>query len=327
MNDIPLKTKSRIIVQFIKGVRAEDISFSERVTLDAVLSTIREWEEGFLNVNIGNDIPAEIKELAAVMRDERLTVQDLLEGYAYYEIFREREKVSVLRIIDEIYAMNENERKKFIEVAMKMISFRKYENIEFTDIPKALEDMVYRGKELNRDIKSREIALLELTKRKEEMESEIRNMGAEMERMRREVETARFLKERLNAGDDEIRSIVDGLLHAGFSRENIVEISQEISLVKSRGFTVEQFLKVARYYDDLLKLGLKVSAMEDLADRVRESGMDIDDYLNERYAYVRDKNAYIRAVKELADTHRRLEKDLKALEEEIQKKRNRLEKG
>ncbi len=326
MIDIPIKTRTRIIVDFVKGMKAEDISFSERVPLDSVLNTIKEWEEGYLNVNIGNDIPPEIRDLAAMMRDKNLSVQDILEGYSFYEIFRDKEREKVIRIVDEIYGLSDTERKKFIDTALRIISYKKYDNIDFTEIPRALEDMVYRGKELNREIKSREIRLLELQKEIEDIKGSIERMRSENDALKRENDLSRYLRERTSGNEESIKKTVDALLHAGFSPDAIKEVSLHIDSIKGRGLTVEQFLKISKYFEELMALGLKVQTMEDLLYRVKESGMDIEEYLNERYAYVKDKKAYINSVKELVETHKKLEKDLRLIEEEIQRRKNKLEK-
>jgi len=327
MSEIPLKTKTRIIIDFVKGMRAEDISFNERIPLDSVNRTIREWEEGYLNVNIGNDIPSEIKEIAALMRDKNLTVQDILEGYSFYEIFRDKEREKVMRIVDEIYGLNDSERRKFMDTAMRIISYRKYDNIDFTEIPKALEDMVYRGKELNREIRSRELHLLDLKKQIGDIERQLSEMNKERDELTKEISMLKFLRENVGGDDESIRNAVEGLKHSGFSAESIREISEYIVAIKGRGMNIEQFLRITKYFDELMKLGLSVQMMEDLLERVKESGMDIDDYLNERYAYVRDKSAYVKSVKELVDVHKKLEKDIKLMEEEIQKRKNKLERS
>jgi len=325
MNEIPLKTRTKIIVDFVKGMRAEDISFNERIPLDSVKNAIKEWEDGYLNVNIGNDVPTEIKDIAAMMRDNNLTVQDILEGYSYYEIFKDKEREKVIRIVDEIYGMNDSERRKFIDTAMRIISYRKYDNIDFTEIPKALEDMVYRGKEINREIKSREFHLLDLNKQIQDIEGQLKDMNKERDELAKEINLLKFLRENVGGDDDSVKNTIESLKHSGFDAESIRELSEYIVAIKGRGMNIEQFLKITRYFDDLMKLGLNVQMMEDLLDRVKESGMDIDDYLNERYAYVRDKSAYMKSVKELVDVHKKLEKDIKVLEEEIQKRKNKIE--
>lgn len=325
MNEIPFKARTKIIIDFVKGMRAEDISFNERIPLDSVKNTIKEWEDGYLNVNIGNDVPTEIKDIAAMMRDNNLTVQDILEGYSYYEIFKDKERDKVIRIVDEIYGMNDLDRKKFIDTAMRIISYRKYDNIDFTEIPKALEDMVYRGKEINREIKSREFHLLDLNKQIQYIEGKLKDMNNEMDKLSKEINLLKFLRENVGKDDDSIKNTIESLKHSGFDAESIREISGYIVAIKGRGMSIEQFLKIAKYFDDLMKLGLSVQMMEDLLDRVKESGMDIDDYLNERYSYIKDKSAYMKSVKELVDVHKKLEKDIKVLEEEIQKRKNKIE--
>ncbi len=326
MNDLPLKTKVKIITDFVKGTKVEDISFNERISMDLVIRTIKDWEGGFLDVNLGNDIPPEIKEIASMMRDHTLTVQDVLEGYTFYEIFKDKDKEKVIRIVEEIYGLNEKEREKFIETALKIISYKKYDNIEFTEIPKALEDMVYRGKELNKDIKSKEINILELKNQIENARSNLSKLEQEKENLAKELELSSYIKERIDGNEENVKKVIDLISYSGFNADKIKEISNEIASIKNRGLSVDQFLKISRYFEELMNLGLKVQMMEDLLYRLKDSGMDIDDYLNERFQYVKDKKAYLNSLKELMETHKKLEKDLRLLEEEIQRRKNKLDK-
>ena len=58
---------------------------------------------------------------------------------------------------------------------------------------------------------------------------------------------------------------------------------------------------------------------------VKGDGVTLDEYLNERAVYVRDKLAYMKSLKELIDAHRRAEKQIKQINEEIALKKVKLE--
>ena len=113
--------------------------------------------------------------------------------------------------------------------------------------------------------------------------------------------------------------------HSNFDVKKIVEISSQIALIRGRDMTVDQFLKVSRYFEELMNLGLSVPTMEKILDNVKEDGVTIDEYLNERAAYVRDKLAYLKSLKELMEAHKRAEKQMKQINEEIALKKLKLE--
>lgn len=328
MAETPLKVKNRIITSFLNGKSEQEISLEERVSISAVKEAIDEWESGYFAVPSINDISPELREIAQTIRKGEISINDLIEGYHYHEIFNGKERDRVIRIVGEIYSMDDEKRKNFFRTVDKMISLVKFEKIEYTEIPRALEHMVERGKSLQKEIRSREIENIELSSRNSELQRGIEALQSESASLRRELEFAKYLQEvfRRDAGSEErLRGVIEGLLHSGYDAGKIEEVSLELKSIKEREMTVEQFLRVARYFEELMKMGLTSQMMSKLLDRLKEDSIDVGEYLEERYAYVRDKAAYIKAVKDLVDTHKRLEREIKALEEEIARRKLKLE--
>ena len=328
MSSVPLKTKNRVIVKFVNGRKLEDISLEERISLSSVEEVIEEWKQGYINMDLGNDIAQELKELAFLIRDKEITPHDIVEGYQYYEIFKDKDREKIIRIVNEIYSLGDENGSKFVKTAEKMMNLSKYGNIEYVDIPKALDDMVERGKELNREIKSKEIQSLELTERLGRLRRELEEVEEKKKSLEKEIAFSSYLKQELSGGEEDenaIRNTIEGLKHSNFEVKKIVEISSQIALIKRRDMTVDQFLKVSRYFEELMNLGLSVPTMEKILDNVKEDGVTIDEYLNERAAYVRDKLAYLKSLKELMEAHKRAEKQMKQINEEIALKKLKLE--
>ncbi|MEM4118534.1 MAG: hypothetical protein QXR75_01120, partial [Thermoplasmatales archaeon] len=91
--------------------------------------------------------------------------------------------------------------------------------------------------------------------------------------------------------------------------------------------TIDQFLKVHRYFEELMGLGLTVQTMQRILNDVKQYEVDIDEYLNERAMYVKDKIAYLKSLKELVEAHKRAEKQIKNLDEELERKKLKLARG
>jgi len=150
----------------------------------------------------------------------------------------------------------------------------------------------------------------------------------EKKELSKEVAFSNYLREKLPGGKEDensLKSVIEGLKHAGFDASKIQEVSSQISLIGKRELSVEQFLKISRYFEELMNLGLSVSTMEKILSTVKEDGVTLDEYLNERAVYVRDKLAYMKSLKELIDAHRRAEKQIKQINEEIALKKVKLE--
>jgi hypothetical protein len=328
MSPVPIKTKNRVIVKFINGRELKDISLEERISLASVEEVIEEWKQGYINMDFGNDVAQELKDLALLIRDKEITPHDLVEGYQYYGIFKDKDKDSIIKIVNEIYSLDETKRESFIKTAEKMMKLAKYNNVDYVEIPKAVDDMVERGKELNREIKSKEIQNLELSERLSKLREEMENIGEERKGLAKEIAFANYLRQELPRGaEDEIaiKHAVEGLKLANFDAKRIEEISAQISLIGKRDLSVEQFLKISRYFEELMNLGLSVPTMEKILSNVKEDGVTVDEYLNERAVYVRDKLAYMKSLKDLIEAHKRAEKQIKQINEEIALKKLKLE--
>lgn len=279
-------------------------------------------------MDLGNEIAQELKELAFLIRDKEITPHDLVEGYHYYSIFKDKDREKIIGIVNQIYSLDEERMNQFVKTAEKMMNFAKYANIEYVDIPKALDEMVERGKELNRDIKSKEILSLELTERLSKIRKELENIEEEKKGLEKEIAFSSYLKHELTGGKDDenaIKSAIEGLKHSNYDVGRIKEITSQIALIAKREFTVDQFLKISRYFEELMNLGLTVPTMEKILETVKEDGVTIDEYLNERAMYVRDKLAYLKSLKELMEAHKRAEKQMKQINEEIALKKLKLE--
>ena len=328
MSSVPIKTQNRVIVKFINGRKLEDISLEEKVSLSTVEEVIEEWRQGYINMDLGNEIAKELKELAFLIRDKEITPHDLVEGYQYYGIFKDKDREKIIGIVNKIYSMSEEKREQFMKTAEKMMKLAKYDNIDYVEIPKAIEEMVERGKELNREIKSKEIQNLELSERLSKVRNELESIEEQNKNFSRQLAFSNYLKRELpRESEDEnaIKNVIEGLKHSNYDVAKIQEISAQIALIGKRDLSVDQFLKISRYFEELMNLGLTVPIMEKILDTVKEDGVTIDEYLNERTAYVRDKLAYLKSLKELMDAHKRAEKQMKQINEEIALRKLKLE--
>ena len=328
MSSVPIKTQNRVIVKFINGRKLEDISLEEKISLSTVEEVIEEWRQGYINMDLGNEIAKELKELAFLIRDKEITPHDLVEGYQYYGIFKDKDREKIIGIVNKIYSMSEEKREQFMKTAEKMMKLAKYDNIDYVEIPKAIEEMVERGKELNREIKSKEIQNLELSERLSKVRNELESIEEQNKNFSRQLAFSNYLKRELpRESEDEnaIKNVIEGLKHSNYDVAKIQEISAQIALIGKRDLSVDQFLKISRYFEELMNLGLTVPIMEKILDTVKEDGVTIDEYLNERTAYVRDKLAYLKSLKELMDAHKRAEKQMKQINEEIALRKLKLE--
>ena len=328
MSSVPIKAQNRVIVKFINGRKLEDISLEEKISLSTVEEVIEEWRQGYINMDLGNDIAKELKELAFLIRDKEITPHDLVEGYQYYGIFKDKDREKIIGIVNKIYSLSEEKRDQFVKTAEKMMKLAKYDNIDYVEIPKAIEEMVERGKELNREIKSKEIQNLELSERLSKVRNELESIEEQNKNFSRQLAFSNYLKRELpRESEDEnaIKNVIEGLKHSNYDVAKIQEISAQIALIGKRDLSIDQFLKISRYFEELMNLGLTVPTMEKILDTVKEDGVTIDEYLNERTAYVRDKLAYLKSLKELMDAHKRAEKQMKQINEEIALRKLKLE--
>ncbi|MEM4771882.1 MAG: hypothetical protein QW460_02660, partial [Thermoplasmatales archaeon] len=225
---------------------------------------------------------------------------------------------------------DKDSRDKFLNTAQKMMRFSKYMNVEYVDIPKALDEMVARGKELQSEIKKEEFQLQESSAKVKSMKEEIQILENRIKTMTREISLVeRVMAEFQMTGEDEdkLTKLLSGLKKADFGKDKIIDVGIAISEIYARGLTIDQFLKVHRYFEELMGLGLTVQTMQRILNDVKQYEVDIDEYLNERAMYVKDKIAYLKSLKELVEAHKRAEKQIKNLDEELERKKLKLARG
>lgn len=320
MSEISLKTKNKIIVNFVNGKSVNDISIELKIPIDEINTVIEEWKGGYLNIELDKEIPGEIKELAELMRDKELSIQNLIEGYFYYSIFSGMDKEKILLLLKQVYDYNEGEREKLLNTAEKMIKFSKYENIDFVDIPDAIEKMVEKGKTLNSQLKKLEAQKLEKEEVLKTINTNIEELSSKLQEMKNELSLAEYLKSKLseyNIEESKIRDFLDAMFTAGLDTKNWEELASELKVIKSKNMSIDQFLKVSRYFEELMEHQFTLTMIKELDEKLKESNIGIEEYLNERYDYVRDKIGYIKSMIELKKEHKALENRIRDMNTEI----------
>ncbi|MGC8497592.1 MAG: hypothetical protein ACP5NL_06325 [Thermoplasmata archaeon] len=320
MSEISLKTKNKIIVNFVNGKSVNDISIELKIPIDEVNTVIEEWKGGYLNIELDKEIPGEIKELAELMRDKELSIQNLIEGYFYYSIFSGMDKEKILLLLKQVYDYDDGEREKLLNTAEKMIKFSKYENIDFVDIPDAIEKMVEKGKTLNSQLKKLEAQKLEREEVLKTINTSIEELSSKLQEMKNELSLAEYLKSKLseyNIEESKIRDFLDAMLTVGLDTKNWEELAAEMKVIKSKNMSIDQFLKVSRYFEELMEHQFTLTMIKELDEKLKESNIGIEEYLNERYDYVRDKIRYIKSMIELKKEHKALENRIRDMNTEI----------
>ncbi|MGC8693927.1 MAG: hypothetical protein ACP5RY_06740 [Thermoplasmata archaeon] len=320
MSEISLKTKNKIIVNFVNGKSVNDISIELKIPIDEVNTVIEEWKGGYLNIELDKEIPGEIKELAELMRDKELSIQNLIEGYFYYSIFSGMDKEKILLLLKQVYDYDDGEREKLLNTAEKMIKFSKYENIDFVDIPDAIEKMVEKGKTLNSQLKKLEAQKLEREEVLKTINTSIEELSSKLQEMKNELSLAEYLKSKLseyNIEESKIRDFLDAMLTVGLDTKNWEELASELKVIKSKNMSIDQFLKVSRYFEGLMEYQFTLTMIKELDEKLKESNIGIEEYLNERYDYVRDKIWYIKSMIELKKEHKALENRIRDMNTEI----------
>ncbi len=320
MSEISLKTKNKIIVNFVNGKSVNDISIELKIPIDEINTVIEEWKGGYLNIELDKEIPGEIKELAELMRDKELSIQNLIEGYFYYSIFAGMDKNKILMLVKQIYGFDESDREKLLNTAEKMIRFSKYESIDFVDIPEAIEKMVEKGKILNSQLKKLNDQKLEKEEALKSLNMNIEELSSKLQELKNELSLAEYLKTRLsdyNIDESHIRDFLDAMLTAGLDTKNWEELATEIKVIKSKNMSIDQFLKLARYFEELIDHQFTVTMIKELAEKLKVSDIGIEEYLNERYEYTRDKIAYIKSMIELKKEYKAMENRIRDMNTEL----------
>ena len=166
------------------------------------------------------------------------------------------DKEKILLLLKQIYGFDQKNREKLLNTAEKMIKFSKYENIDFVDIPDAIEKMVEKGRLLNHQLKELEVQKLEKEEALKSLNTNIEELRSKLQDLKNETNLAEYLKTRLSEYEIEaskIRDFLDTMLAAGLDTKNWEELATELKVLKSKNMNIDQFLKVSRYFEDLME--------------------------------------------------------------------------
>ncbi len=321
MENLPLKSRKKIIIDYLNDVPPEKIASELKISVEEVKNSIEEWKNGYISIFTNElEISDELKELAKLMKSKEITVEDLIQGYMFNQIFRDLDREKTLKIVRELSAMDENDREEFLRTAEKMIKFSKYKNVNYTDIPDALENMVSRGRELNNELKEKELLLKKLNENIEKLEQRIKNLNDEEKYLSREIEFAKNIREYLNMyrlDEKRVGEFFQLLSETDFSLDRWEEIYNAIKLLKTKNMDVENFTKLSDYLVKLLDLGLSTMFLKNLEEELEKESMSIDDFIDEIEDYIKNKIAYKKEIEELKKEHKNLENQIRSMRSEI----------
>ena len=88
------------------------------------------------------------------------------------------------------------------------------------------------------------------------LNTNIEELRSKLQDLKNETDLAEYLKTRLSEFEIEaskIRDFLDTMLAAGLDTKNWEELATELKVLKSKNMNIDQFLKVSRYFEDLME--------------------------------------------------------------------------
>lgn len=321
MENVSLKNRKKIIIDYLNDVPPEKIASEIRISVDDVKNVLDEWKNGYISVFTNElEISDELKELAKMMKSKDISLEDLLQGYIYSQIFKDLDRDKTLKVIRELSGMNEDKRLEFVNTAEKMLKFSKYKNVNYVDIPDALESMVNRGKEINSELKEKEMLLRKLKGDIEIAEQNIKRLDEEERKLINEIEFSKNIKNYMREfklDEKRIREFFELLSETGYSLEKWEEIYATIKALKTKNMDVENFMKLSNYLTELMNLGFTTSFLKGLEEELEKQSMNVGQFIDEIEDYIRNKIAYQKEIEELRKEHKALEKEIRSMRSEI----------
>ncbi|MGC8497156.1 MAG: hypothetical protein ACP5NL_04060 [Thermoplasmata archaeon] len=321
MDPISIDTKKNIILAYLDDQPPKKIASDLHVNVEDVSAVIEEWKGGYVTIfKNETEIAEELKSLARLIRSKNLSLEDLTLGYFYYTIFQDLDKTMVIKLINELKNIPDDKRTEFYSMAERLLNFSKYKNIDFVQIPAALEEMVEKGKGLNREIKEEEKKLSTFKKEVELQEQERAKIGEEVKKLYEELNFAKNFKEnmaRLNVSESKLAEFMETIVHSKYNIEYLESLYNAIKNMRLRNMDVDQFLKITDYLEALSKLGFSVSFLKSMKEELEAQGIDFETYIEESNKYMKSKINYLKEIEDLKKQHKDLENQIRAMRSEI----------
>ena len=321
MEFISLDTKKKIILAYLNDQAPKKIASDFNISVEDVSGVINEWTGGYITIlKNETEIAEELKELARLIKDKNLSLEELTLGYFYYSIFQDLEKTKVIKLINELKNISEDKRIELYSMAERLLNFSKYKNIDFVQIPIALEEMVEKGKALNKEIKEKESILLNLKKELDKLELEKEKLSNEVKKLYEELNFAKNFREnmiKLNVSESKLTEFMEAIVHSRYNIQYLEAMYSAIKNMRLKNMDIDQFLKLTDYLDSLTNLGLSVSFIKDVKEELEAQDIDFETYINESSKYVKNKINYLKEIEELKKEHKNLENQIRAMRNEI----------
>ncbi|MGC8860414.1 MAG: hypothetical protein ACP5QH_04325 [Thermoplasmata archaeon] len=312
--EIPLKIKGELIRSYLKGKNLSDLSREYNIEIEEIKRILNEWINGYFKLY---DDDYYIRQIASLMLEKDLKPEDIVQGYYYYEIFRDMDKEEVMRFIISLKNMEEDRRKSLIENSLRMMKLNRYSGIDYSEIPQALDRMVLRAGELKEDIDSSERRISELESKERELEERVLELEREINRRKEYLEILLFMERHLDMGHEDIKDFILDAKKLNYSKKDLMEISRAIRTMNERGLGVEQFIRLVDYLEGLMDLGLSVSFIKNLEEDLERRGLKLQKYLKEMDDLIEDKLLYEKNVDDLKKEAKSLENQIRSMRNEI----------
>ncbi|MGC8663592.1 MAG: hypothetical protein ACP5SF_03735 [Thermoplasmata archaeon] len=321
MDNLPLKVKKKIILDYLDDIPIEKTASELKISLDEIKNVLEEWKNGYISIYTGEiEISEELRELARIMKSKELTIEEILKGYFLSQIFKNQDEDKIIKIAREIESLDDVKRKEFLETAEKMLKLSKYKNINYVDIPDALEEMVNKGKELNKEIKEKESILRSLEQNLNTLNINISNLKEQESKLKKEIEFAEKIKNYLTKfkiEEKKIEEFLKFLSETDYSVEKWEEIYKAMDLLKQKNMDVENFTKLSSYLTSLLNMGFTTSFIKVLQSELEEESLDINEFMKEIEDYIKNKITYRKEIDELKKEKKNLENQIRSMRSEI----------
>lgn len=321
MEYISLDTKKKIIIAYLDDQSPKKIASDFNISVEEVSGVIDEWTRGYITIfKNETEIAEELKELARLIKDKNLSLEELTLGYFYYSIFQDLEKTKVIKLINELKDISEDKRIELYSMAERLLNFSKYKNIDFIQIPIALEEMVEKGKALNKEIKEKESTLLNLKKELDNLELENVNVSNEVKKLYAELNFAKNFREnmtKLNVSESKLTEFMETIVHSRYNIQYLESMYSAIKNMRLKNMDTDQFLKLTDYLDSLTNLGFSVSFLKEMKDELEAQDIDFKTYIDEANKYMKSKINYLKEIEELKKEHKNLENQMRAMRSEL----------
>ena len=255
MKEIDTETKLKALELYVQGKSNREIATELGISHPTAGKIIAEINSGRTSY-VPDDIVLRLKGIAEIERIRKEKGISYEQLQVIFVLGRELQKMGmnnadILRM-SKIYWEAGEEFGEVVEVARWLVNEEKKSGLSVKELRKGIESLEEREKSLQNSV-------ADMLKEQGRIENEIDHLGKERMALKREVDLAKFLREKVGNNEPNLRKLATVLSSLDMSNSKISDLIETMGRMVKNGMNPDVLIERGEVLDCLRKFGFNVN--------------------------------------------------------------------